>query len=127
MKQKFFNVLVVLMVIAMLPGVAMAAPSTNSILHGSAPAWANSKNYTGAADPNAAIGFRVYLGWQNSDAAAAFSRAVSDPKSSQYGQYVNAAQFRKQFSPSQSQVGSVQNWLKSQGFTVKYNPSNNQY
>ena len=127
MKQKLFNVLVVLMVIAMLPGVAMAAPSANSILHGSAPAWANSKNYAGAADPNGAVGFRVYLGWQNSDAAAAFARAVSDPNSSQYGKYINSAQFRKQFSPSQSQVGAVQTWLKSQGFTVDYTPSNNHY
>src|SRR5678809_774649 len=35
--------------------------------------------------------------------------------------------FRKQFAPSQSQVGAVQSWLKSQGFAVNYTPGNNHY
>jgi len=126
MKQKIYAALAILLIVTMLPGSALAAPST-TILHGSAPAWANSKNYAGAADPNAYIGFRVYLGWQNADSAAALARAVSDPNSSQYHQYLTPAQFRKQFAPSQAQVSSVQNWLKSQGFTIINTPSNNHF
>src|ERR1051326_7628520 len=126
MKQKLFALLTILVVVAMVPGAALAASSNNAVLHGSAPAWANSKNFVGAADPNSTVGFRMYLGWQNGDAAA-LARSVSDPHSAQYGQYLTAAQFRKQFSPSQAQVGAVQSWLKSQGFSIDYTPTNNHY
>jgi len=54
-------------------------------------------------------------------------RAVSDPKSASYGKYLTPVQFRCQFAPSQSQVGAVQSWLRSQGFSVDYTPSNNHY
>jgi len=127
MKQKIFTILVVLMVVAMIPGSALAAQPPRTTLNGSAPAWANSNNYAGAADPNGAVGFRVYLGWKNADAAAAFAAAVSDPSSPSYGQYLSAAQFRKQFAQPQAQVGAVQSWLKSQGFNVNYTPSNNHF
>lgn len=125
MKQTVFTILATPMVVAMLSGSALAAQPLT--LHGSAPAWANSNNFAGAADPNAYVGFRVYLGWNNADAAEALARATSDPQSSQYGQYLTPAQFRKQFAPSQAQVGAVQSWLKSQGFSVNYTPTNNHY
>ena len=94
---------------------------------GTAPAWANSKNYINAADPTTDIGFRVYLGWNNPSAVEALAQAVSDPKSPSYGQYLTPQQFRLQFAPSQSQVGAVQSWLKSRGFSVEYTPMNNHY
>jgi subtilase family serine protease len=103
------------------------AQSGNAILHGSAPAWANSKNYKGSVDPNAGIGFRVYLGWNNPTAAVALAQAVSDPRSSSYRQYLTPGQFRQQFAPPQAQVAAVQSWLRSQGFTVNYTPTNNHY
>lgn len=103
------------------------AQSNNTHLDGSAPAWANSKNYKGPADPNAGIGFRVYLGWNNPTGAAALAQAVSDPHSSSYRQYLTPGQFRHQFAPSQAQVAAVQSWLQGQGFTVNYTPVNNHY
>jgi subtilase family serine protease len=104
-----------------------AAPATSSALKGSAPSWANSKNLVKAADPGTVVGFRVYLGWTNPAGAAKLARSVSDPKSASYGKYMTPAQFRHQFSPSQATVGAVQSWLKGQGFTVNYTPSNNHY
>src|SRR5947209_16153753 len=95
----------------MSPGRVAASGSTT--LHGSAPAWANSKNYKGPADPKGGIGFRVYLGWTNPAGAEALARAVSDPRSSSYRQYLTPAQFRQQFAPTASQVAQVQNWLTS--------------
>jgi subtilase family serine protease len=127
MKQKLLTMLSILMLIAILPGAALAAPSNSTVLHGSAPAWANSKNLAGMADANASIGFRVYLGWNNSSAVEALAQAVSDPHSASYGQYLTAAQFRQQFAPSQAQANAVQSWLKSQGFSVEYTPQNNHY
>ena len=106
---------------------AGAAPPAQATLHGSAPAWANSSHFVASADPAGNVGFRVYLGWRNPAAADALAKAVSDPRSASYGQYVKPAEFRKQFAPSQVQVGAVQSWLRSQGFTVDYTPANNHY
>jgi subtilase family serine protease len=112
---------------ALLVGLAasQASSSDRSVLPGSAPSWANSHNQAGNADPAASVGFRVYLGWSNGAEAAA--RAVSDPHSSSYGHYLTPQQFRQRFAPSQAQVGAVQSWLRSQGFTIDYTPQNNHY
>ena len=106
---------------------ASAAPSARSTLGGSAPAWAASAQRVGHADPAEQVAFRVYLGWQGGDAAAALARSVSDPSSASYRHYLSPAQFRQSFAPAQSQVGSVQSWLRSSGFTVDYTPTNNHY
>jgi subtilase family serine protease len=106
---------------------ASAAPSPRSTLQGSAPAWANSSNYAGPADAASSVGFRVYLGWKDPAGVEALARAVSDPTSASYGQYLSAAKFRQQFAPSQADVGAVQSWLRSQGFSVIYTPGNNHY
>jgi subtilase family serine protease len=111
---------------AVLPN-AQAAPSGRSTLAGSAPKWAHSAPPVGPADPSTIVGFRVYLGWQRGDAAANLARAVSDPNSPAYRQYVTAADFRRQFAPTQAQVGAVQSWLRNSGLTLDYTPSNNRY
>ena len=107
--------------------VALAAPAARSTLKGSKPSWANSANYVGAANSNAQLGFRVYLGWNNASAAESLARAVSDPRSTSYRHYLTPAQFRQQFAPTANQVAQVQNWLTSQGFTLVYTPQNNHY
>src|SRR5689334_24952843 len=128
MNRRSLVLLAVFAVVATLPvATVSAAPGGRSALKGSAPAWANSKNYAGAADPASGVDFRVYLDWQNQAGAEAIARAASDPKSAKYGQYLTAAQFRSAFSPSQAQVGAVKAWLRSQGFTIVYTPSNNKY
>src|SRR5690242_18957013 len=106
MNRKLFTFVVVLFMIATLPNSAAFA-ATRTTLPGSAPAWANSAHFTAAADPDGVVGFRVYLGWNNSAAAEAFAQAVSDPKSATYGQYPTAWQFRQKFAPGQTSVGAV--------------------
>lgn len=106
---------------------ALAAPSARAVLAGNVPPWATSANFKGAASTSDSIGFRVYLGWNNDSAVEALAKAVSDPHSSSYGHYLTAQQFRQQFAPSQAQVGAVQSWLRSQGFSVEYTPANNHY
>src|SRR6266568_3022112 len=125
MKLRTFTIIAVFAAL-LLSGTLMAA-SGHAVLHGSAPAWANSRNFTGGTDPNGSVGFRVYLGWKNAAAAETFALAVSDPTSAQYRQYVTPQQFRNQFAPSQADVKAVQSWLKSQGFAVNYTPGNNHY
>jgi subtilase family serine protease len=109
-------------------GVASARAAANrTTLRGSAPAWADGKHLAGPADRASAVQFRVYLDWQDADAAAAYARAVSDPRSSSYKKFLTPGQFRSRFAPSASQVGSVRTWLAQQGFDVTYTPSNNHY
>jgi subtilase family serine protease len=106
-------------------GVASAAPNARSTITGSQPPWATPAHLKGAAASTASVGFRVYLGWRADPTA--LDRAVSTPGSSQYGQYLSAAQFRDQFAPSAKDVAAVQKWLRSQGFQVDYTPANNLY
>jgi len=106
-------------------GVANAAPKGRVTVTGSHPGWATSAHAKGSAPSSQGVGFRVYLGWRGDPAA--LDRAVSTPGSSSYGKYVTAQQFRSQFAPSGSEVATVQKWLRSQGFTVDYTPSNNLY
>jgi subtilase family serine protease len=119
--------LILISVVSNFVFLSRASASNRTTLPGSVPSWANAKNYTGAANPNTTIGFRVYLGWNNPSAVEALAQAVSDPHSSSYGKYLTSAQFRQQFAPSQAQVGAVQSWLRSQGFNVEYTPQNNHY
>jgi len=113
---------------------AVAAPLSlpranngRSLLNSSTPSWATGKNFKGPADPSTIVGFRVYLGWTNPSQVETLAQAVSDPRSTLYGQYLTSQQFRQQFAPSQSQVGQVQSWLRSQDFQVEYTPWNNHY
>ena len=107
--------------------VVLAAPAPRAVLHGSAPSWANSRNFVADADPAGSVGFRVYLGWTNPGAAEALAKAVSDPSNAAYGHYLSAQQFRAQFSPAANALAQLKNWLKSEGFTVEYSPLNNHY
>ena len=103
------------------------ATQAQTKLPGSVPPWANAKNHVAAANPSDDIGFRVYLAWNNPSAVEVLAQAVSNPASSSYGSYLTPARFRQQFAPSQAQVGAVQAWLRSQGFTLEYTPQNNHY
>jgi subtilase family serine protease len=91
------------------------------------PPWATSANFKQSASSSEAVGFRVYLGWQNQADLVTLADAVSTPGSASYGQYLTAAQFHRQFSPAQADVNAVRTWLTSQGFNVVYVPSNNHY
>lgn len=104
-----------------------AAVQAQTKLPGSIPSWANAKNFVAAANPSDNVGFRVYLSWNNPSAVEALARGVSDPASSSYRAFLTPGQFRQQFAPSQAQVGAVQAWLRSQGFSVEYTPQNNHY
>lgn len=112
---------------ACLAGSAQAASSQRAVLSGSAPPWAKAANYVSSTDSSTDVGFRVYLGWTDPAGAAAMALTVSDPRSPSYGHYLTPQQFRKQFAPAPATVNQVQNWLKSQGFSLTYTPKNGHY
>jgi subtilase family serine protease len=103
------------------------ASSGKAALPGSRPAWANSKNLVGEANPKADVGFRVYLGWTDDAAVQRLAAAVSNPRSRSYQHYLSPAQFRARFAPSAGAVGAVKSWLSHQGFHIVYTPANHHY
>jgi subtilase family serine protease len=107
--------------------VPAQAVSGRATLAGSVPAWAQSANFKQAASGSADVGFRVYLRWQNEDAAVSLASAVSTPGSATYGQYLTPAQFHQRFSPPSTEVNAVRGWLQGQGFSTVYVPGNNHY
>jgi hypothetical protein len=74
--------------VALLTTVSLVGPagasSGRSTLAGSVPPWAQAANFKSAA-PADAIGFRVYLGWQNQAGLERMAQAVSDPVKGAYG------------------------------------------
>src|SRR5260221_8216723 len=107
--------------------VVAAASGGRPTLVGSAPSWAATANDAAARDVPTDVGFRVYLGWIDPAGAESLARAVSDPRSATYRKFLTPNQFRSRFSPAASDVAKVQNWLRSQGFSVIYSPQNNHY
>ena len=120
-------VLPVVATAACLAGSVQAASTQRTVLSGSAPPWAKAANYDSSTDSSTDVGFRVYLGWTDPAGAAALARGVSDPSSPSYGHYLTPQQFRKQFAQAPATVAQVQNWLKSQGFSLTYTPKNGHY
>jgi len=95
---------------------------------GSVPSWATRENYVAPAEATTDVGFRVYLGWTNPAAAEALARSVSDPHSTTYGKFLTPNQFSQSVSRRlPADVAKVQNWLRSQGFSIIYSPQNNHY
>jgi subtilase family serine protease len=104
-----------------------ADAASRSSLAGTKPSWATSSALVGHASSTQAVGFRLYLGWRNGAAAEALAKAVTDPKSSSYRQFLSPTAFRSQFAPTASDAAAVQNWLKASGFTLVHTPSNRHY
>ena len=104
-----------------------ANAASRSTLSGSVPGWAKSSNAKGAAKSTDAVGFRVYLGLRNASQAQSLAASVSNPKSSSYGKYLSPAEFRQRFAPAIADVNAVKSWLRDQGMSVEYVPTNNRY
>jgi subtilase family serine protease len=109
---------------AALPAAAADGPSAIPQSH---PQWATPQSKVADVAAGSAITFRVYLKTRNEAGAEAVAKAVSDPTSSAYGQYLSPAQVKAQFAPTQSQVDSVRGWLGSAGFAIDSVPSNNAF
>jgi subtilase family serine protease len=109
-------------------GASVAGPGPGrTLLPGSQPAWANSQALRSPASGSDYVNIRVYLGWRDEAAAQRTAQAVSTPGSSSYRHFVTPAQFRQQFSPTQSSVAAVQKFLQDAGFSVVNTPGNNRF
>jgi subtilase family serine protease len=105
---------------------ASAAPSRDN-LAGSVPPWAKPANFVTGVDPSTPVPFRVYLTWQGGSSAAGKALAVSTPGSPSYRKFLTPSEFRREFAPSQADVGAVRSWLRDAGFDIDAVPTNNLY
>lgn len=106
---------------------AVADPAGPVPLPGSGTGFATPQNRVDVAPAGLGVGFLVYLKTRDEAGAEATARAVSDPHSSRYRQYLSTTQVRAQFAPTAATVDAVTSWLSSGGFQVGSVPTNNAY
>jgi subtilase family serine protease len=99
-------------------GAASAAPQGRHPLDGSTPKWLHQAHDMGASSSAQQMNFGVLLGMRDQAGAMATLKAISDPSSSSYGQWLTNAQFDARYAPAKSSVTAVQDWLRSQGFQI---------
>jgi len=99
-------------------GAAAAAPQGRHPLDGSMPKWLHQAHDMGASSTAQQMNFGVLLGMRDQAGAMATLKAISDPASSSYGQWLTNAQFNARYAPAKSSVTAVQDWLRSEGFQV---------
>jgi subtilase family serine protease len=99
-------------------GAATAAPQGRHPLDGSMPRWLHQAHDMGASSTAQQMNFGVLLGMRDQAGAMATLKAISDPDSSSYGQWLTNAQFDARYAPAKSSVTAVQAWLRSEGFQV---------
>ncbi len=113
--------------VAATAGTAVAAPGhsehSRARLAGSVPSWATAAHRQHATAGHAPVDFKLYLDWRHSDQAAGYAQAASTGKAT----FLTPAQFRSRFAPSRQEVSAAKQWLRSEGFTVGFVPSNHKY
>jgi subtilase family serine protease len=108
-----------LLVSAIVAGAAGASSSASrTTLVGSRPSWVPAVTRTATVPINQHIDARVWLAPNNSAQLNSLAQAVSDPSSSQYGQYLTPAQYDAQFAPTAAQVSAVSGWLAGAGLSI---------
>ena len=99
-------------------GAASAAPQGRHPLDGSIPKWLHQAHDMGASSTAQKMNFGVLLGMRDQAGATATLKAISDPASSSYGNWLTNAEFDARFAPARSSVTAVQHWLRSEGFRI---------
>jgi subtilase family serine protease len=99
-------------------GSAVAAPNARIPLNGSTPRWLPQAQDLGASSTAGQVSFGVLLGMRDQAGAEATLKAISDPTSASYGQWLSNSAFDARYAPASASVAAVQAWLKSQGFQV---------
>jgi subtilase family serine protease len=92
------------------PGKSQPTASRQTIA-GTKPAWTAAAKLTGSANGSTTVAAKVWLAPRNAAQLTALARAVSDPASAQYRQYLTHAQYVSQFAPTADQVSAVESWL----------------
>ncbi|MBO0843506.1 MAG: S8/S53 family peptidase [Nocardioides sp.] len=106
-----------------------AATSGRHHLAGSKPVWESNPNFkkVGEVADGASVHAKVWLSPNNAADLTALAKAVSDPSSSQYGQYLSHSEYVSRFAPTQAQLDSVRSWLTGDGLRIDSVGPDNHY
>lgn len=104
-----------------------AVSKTLTTLAGSLPNYANPSQVVGALNPQQQLPIQLALPLRNAGQAQELVKQLNDPTSPNYGKYLSAAQFNKQFAPTQKQVDKVSSYLKQKGLKVQGAPDPNNH
>ncbi len=108
-------------------GMAAAGGSGGRQVLQNAPSWTHASSKVGAPASTSTLHMSVVLSLKDAAGAESFATAVSDPANAAYGKYLNAAQWRARFAPSDATAKTVSDWLAAQGFTVTGSPANHRF
>ncbi|MDX2822606.1 S53 family peptidase [Streptomyces ipomoeae] len=100
------------------PAAQAATGPGRDTLRGTRPAWATAEADAGATADGSRLTLRVYLAGRDATGLAAYARAVSDPSSASYGEYLSPARAQARFGATKTQVAAVSTWLTSAGLKV---------
>jgi subtilase family serine protease len=107
--------------------VPAAAQQSRHVLPGTKPSWTSAVKQIGALAAGQSVSAKVWLSPRNAGQLDALARAVSNPASSQYGKFLNSAQYDAQFAPSAANVAAVRQWLVSDGLRIDSIGAGNAY
>jgi hypothetical protein len=88
------------------------------------PRWATPDRFVGAVAPDERIAIQVHLGLRDEAAAEAALRAISDPQSPRFRQYLSNAELESLHLPTVADVTAVRAHLEANGLRVTYVPDN---
>ena len=111
--------------VAQLASPAHAAKPTAASTH--ATSWVSRATKTGSAKPTTTLHLAVWLKQRNAAGLAARTSAIYTRGSSQYHQYLTAAQATAAYAPTQRQAAAVRRYLTGQGFHVDAVAGNRAY
>jgi subtilase family serine protease len=97
----------------------MAAGFGCTVLAGSAMAATQGLTIVGKPDAASKVSFEVALPLRNTDKLDALLKALHDPASPQYHQWLTPAQFGLRFGPEQATIEKVATALRARGLTVQ--------
>ncbi|MGW0499247.1 S53 family peptidase [Streptomyces sp. NPDC003007] len=101
-----------------IPAAQAADHPVRALLAGTRPAWATAKADKGATFDGGRVSARVYLAGKDAAGLAAYAKAVSDPDSASYGEYLSAGKAQARFGATAAQVTAVTSWLTVAGLKV---------
>jgi subtilase family serine protease len=109
--------------------VATAANNGNgkTTLNGNVAPWLSEATLTGHSDPNGRVSFSMYLNLNNESALQTFIHNLYTPGTKEYGHFITPAQFHALYSPSQSSLQAVKDFLSANQLKVAYNPANGMF
>jgi subtilase family serine protease len=121
----------ILFVAASAMSVVPASAAQNSggrhVLPGTKPDWTSAVRQSDTLPAGQSVSAKVWLSPRNAAQLDALAQAVSDPASSQYANYLTAAQYDQQFAPSAGDVAAVRQWLTGDGLQIDAVGAGNTY